>query len=324
MPPLDPAQNLDPLTRLAIRFGTDKFGGHIYTPSYHHILVHLRDKPLKILEIGVGGYDDPDCGGASLRMWAEYFPLARIVGLDFFEKKLSVSPRVTIERGSQDDPALLARLHEAHGPFDLVIDDGSHRPEHMVASFLNLYQRLSPQGLYIIEDTQTCFMERFGGHPGGHGTIYLLAYLLALQMHRAEGYKSAPGEIDLSALASITYSVTYLRNIICLQRGDNQYPSNISLDLSLPAVNRIFQAIEREAALNPAPRNVLSRLDLQNCASQFDAGAALARTAMNEYPNDLELMRELRFMMKRMQRVEMAEALEKRVAELEAFLTPAS
>lgn len=311
--------HLDPLTRLAIRFGTDKFGGHLYTPVYHHLLGHLRDQPLKILEIGVGGYNDPNCGGASLRMWAEYFPNAQVTGLDFFEKTIDLPPRVRIERGSQDDTALLLRLNAEYGPFDLVIDDGSHRPEHMIASFMTLYPLLSPDGLYLIEDTQTCFMERFGGNPAGQGTIYLLAYLLSLQMHREEGYVPGFNEIDLSRLAEITFSVTYLRNIICLKRGDNTYPSNITLDLETPSVQRIFQAIEREAAQNPAPRNVLSRIDMQNNAKQFSAAAALAQTAMRDYPSDLPLMHELLFMMKRMKETAMVEALETRIAALEAF-----
>ena len=41
----------------------------------------------------VGGYDDPCAGGASLRMWADYFPRALVVGLG---RELRVQPR---ERG---------------------------------------------------------------------------------------------------------------------------------------------------------------------------------------------------------------------------------
>jgi hypothetical protein len=319
MPSPEPAPHLDPLTRLAIRYGTDKFGGHLYTPSYHKLLSHLRDRPLRVLEIGVGGYEDPNCGGASLRMWAEYFPMAQITGLDYFEKNLDVPPRVRVVRGSQDDVAGLAMLNETHGPFDLIIDDGSHRPEHMIISFSQLYPRMPADGIYLIEDTQTCFMEHMGGTPTGQGTIYLLAYLLVLQMHRDEGYVPGHDEVDLSGLAAITESVSYLRNIICFKRGDNTYPSNTRLALEMPAVDRIFKAIEREATLNPAPRNVLSRIDMQNWAKAFGPAAALAETAMREFPNDLSLMRELLFMMRRMKEAGMVAALEARVAALEAF-----
>ena len=34
--------HIDPLTRLAIRHGTDKWGPHFYTPIYHELLAPLR------------------------------------------------------------------------------------------------------------------------------------------------------------------------------------------------------------------------------------------------------------------------------------------
>jgi hypothetical protein len=48
---------LDPLTQLAIKHGTDKWGPHFYTPVYHKLFAHLRERPLRLLEIGVGGYE---------------------------------------------------------------------------------------------------------------------------------------------------------------------------------------------------------------------------------------------------------------------------
>ncbi len=37
----------DPLTQLAILYGTDKFGYHDYTPNYFKLLKHLREKPVR-------------------------------------------------------------------------------------------------------------------------------------------------------------------------------------------------------------------------------------------------------------------------------------
>lgn len=73
---------IDPLTRLAIRHGTDKWGPHFYTPIYHRLLAPFRNGPVQFLEIGVGGYEYRKVGGASLATWAEYFPNGRIVGID--------------------------------------------------------------------------------------------------------------------------------------------------------------------------------------------------------------------------------------------------
>ena len=156
--------DIDPLTRLAIRHGTDKWGPHIYTPIYHELLAPLRDRPVKLLEIGVGGYGFRKIGGASLAMWADYLQWGTIIGLDVAEKQLSLGPRVTILQGSQGDPEFLARLAAEQGPFDVVIDDGSHVAEHVALSFNKLFPAVVDDGYYIIEDVQTAFWPAYGGY----------------------------------------------------------------------------------------------------------------------------------------------------------------
>jgi hypothetical protein len=316
MPPAEPVPYLDPLSRLAIRFGTDKFGGHLYTPSYHQILGHLREKPVRLLEIGVGGYNNPDCGGSSLRMWAEYFPYGKITGLDINPKNLKLPPRVSIVQGSQDDAAFLARVSAEHGPFDIVIDDGSHRPAHMIASLWALYPLLNPDGIYIIEDTQTCFIESAGGNKLGIGTIYPFAYEVALQMHGSEGYVRPRQNADVGLLAGITASVSFLRNVICFHRGSNSYPSNTRFSLADPAVAGLLATIEQQAAIDPSPRSVLSRVDIYGWACEYERAGALALAAMQEYPDELEMLQELHFMTVRMPLLDVTAALEARIAVL--------
>ena len=77
----------DDLTRLATKHGTDKWGSHWYARHYHRHLQHLRSQTFAMLEIGIGGYTHMDHGGASLRMWKEYFPHATIVGLDIHDNR---------------------------------------------------------------------------------------------------------------------------------------------------------------------------------------------------------------------------------------------
>lgn len=154
---------VDPLTKLAVTYGTDKFGYHDYTPNYFQLFRHLRDRPVRLLEIGVGGYQDADRGGESLEMWREFFPNGRIVGIDIQKKEMDLGDRVKILEGSQVDADFLKSLVHDHGPFDIIIDDGSHRNEHVVKSFELLYPTLAPDGIYVAEDVQTAFFPRFGG-----------------------------------------------------------------------------------------------------------------------------------------------------------------
>jgi hypothetical protein len=157
------ARGIDPLTAAAIVHGTDKYGYHDYTPNYFRVLGHLRDRPLSLLEIGVGGYADEDRGGESLVVWRDFFPQAQVTGLDIQRKSLSLGPRVKVMQGSQIDPALLNQVVAERGRFDVIIDDGSHRNEHVVESFRLLFPGLAPGGIYLIEDVQTAFFPRFGG-----------------------------------------------------------------------------------------------------------------------------------------------------------------
>ena len=154
----------DDLTELAIKHGTDKWGSHYYTPHYHHHFSRFREKKINLLEIGVGGYEDPHAGGESLRMWKEYFPHAQIYSLDIVDKRSLEEDRIRIYRGSQVDEALLNSITSEIGELDLIIDDGSHVNRHIIKTFNILFPKLKTGGIYAIEDLQTSYWNRFGGN----------------------------------------------------------------------------------------------------------------------------------------------------------------
>ena len=136
------------LDELAIAFGTDKSSRvHHFTKHYEVYFELLRDFPLKILEIGVQS-------GASLRMWKQYFPKAQIYGIDYYDVDVMEEDRIKVIRGQQKDPKVLEEVL-LHGPFDIIIDDGSHKNPDIMASFEYLFPRMKPGGIYVIEDT-TC------------------------------------------------------------------------------------------------------------------------------------------------------------------------
>jgi hypothetical protein len=161
--PIESAGSADPLTELAIRHGTDKWGTHFYTPHYDRHFRHLRDRDVRLLEIGVGGYGTPDAGGESLRMWKDYFSRGRISGVDIYDKKALEEERIRTFQGSQVDEAFLRKVAEEAGPFDLIIDDGSHLNEHIIQTFEILFPLLRPDGIYAVEDLQTSYWPEYGG-----------------------------------------------------------------------------------------------------------------------------------------------------------------
>lgn len=153
----------DNLTALAKVYKSDKWGHHAYTPIYQTLFDPLRTKPVRLLEIGVGGYAKPRMGGDSIRMWKRFFPKGRIVTIDIHPKEILKERRIQFFQGDQADAAFLKKVHNAAGPFDIIIDDGSHVQSHIIASYETLFPLLKPGGIYIIEDTQTAYWSKYEG-----------------------------------------------------------------------------------------------------------------------------------------------------------------
>lgn len=137
-----------------------------YFDIYERHLERFRGKAPVMLEIGV-------CGGGSLQMWREYFgPGSKIIGLDIDPGcKSHEGSDIEVFIGSQDDPVLLASVLDRYPQIDIVLDDGSHMMHHMIASFEYLYPRISPTGLYMVEDTHTCYYPDYGGGVGRTGSF---------------------------------------------------------------------------------------------------------------------------------------------------------
>lgn len=156
------------LTRLGRWYGTNKASSkQLYTPLYELHLGRMRRHRLRLLEIGIGGYGAGlQSGGASLRMWRSWMPRAEIVGIDIEPRHLN-EPRISTAVGDQSDEIFLRDLCRRSGPFDIVIDDGSHRSDHICASFRFLWPLLQPGGVYVIEDLGTSYLSDYGGGPPG-------------------------------------------------------------------------------------------------------------------------------------------------------------
>ncbi len=142
---------------------TDKIEDHNYITHYITHLKKYKNKKINLLEIGVGGYDNPKSGAASLRMWKKYFPLANIFAIDIYDKSFLQEKRIKIFKGSQVDEEFLNQVVNEIGEIDVIIDDGSHINEHVIKTFNILFPKLKTGGIYIVEDTQTSYWKPFGG-----------------------------------------------------------------------------------------------------------------------------------------------------------------
>ena len=131
---------------------TDKDSVHSYVSVYENILAPYRQTAQVVCEIGI-------LYGDSLRAWRDYFPNAVIVGLDADPRWLVTEPRISSVHGKAPDLKDLSRLP---AKIDVVIDDGDHNQCSQVLTLAFLWPRLSPGGIYIIEDIQRPeFLEYF-------------------------------------------------------------------------------------------------------------------------------------------------------------------
>lgn len=165
------------------RTGTDKLWAHHYDEEYERHFAPIRDREIRLLEIGIGGYGLENRGGESLKAWEMYFPHARVCGLDIEDKSFLNGGRISTFKGDQTDGEFLRRVHDSSGPFDVVIDDGSHVQSHIIASFNVLFPLLAPGGIYVIEDMATAYDPSYGGvqdqdDVSSPTTLHLLAGLI--------------------------------------------------------------------------------------------------------------------------------------------------
>ena len=87
-----------------------------------------------------------------------------MLGIDLVDKNCHRRKKIKTLRGSQIDNKFLENTAKEYGPFDIIIDDGSHYVEHQLFSFKLLFKHLNNNGIYIIEDVHTSYKKSFGGN----------------------------------------------------------------------------------------------------------------------------------------------------------------
>lgn len=141
---------MDDLTVLADKYGSDKGSiKHNYTKAYNKYFNSIRDKDIKLFEIGFAK-------GASAKMWLSYFKNSDVYFIDILKEIPKEFEKYDNFHFATVDQTDLESLHNFvaldERSFDIIIDDGSHVPEDEMFTLGYLFSYLSPGGLYIIED----------------------------------------------------------------------------------------------------------------------------------------------------------------------------
>jgi hypothetical protein len=152
------------MCRVMTKYGSDKgHAYHNYTAIYSGLLGKLRDRPLRIFELGLGT-NNPKLAssmgvnglpGASLRGWRELFPYALVYGADIDRDILFEEDRIKTFYCDQLDSVAVSDLWSQpvlQGGFDIIIDDGLHTFEANISFLDGSLEQLRPGGIFVVED----------------------------------------------------------------------------------------------------------------------------------------------------------------------------
>lgn len=187
-----------------------------YLPVYERYFAPFRDRRIVFLEIGAGQ-------GGSSQMWKHYFgPAAQIVSVDIRpECKEFEDEQVAIRIGDQSDAAFLQSLIDEFGVPDVLLDDGSHKMEHVNATFDYVYPRMPREALYMVEDLHTAYWPAWGGGLRKPGTFIERMKNLIDELHADNPHNSSQADQPLprSDIARATRSVHFYDSIVVLEKG---------------------------------------------------------------------------------------------------------
>lgn len=183
---------------------------------YKALLAAMEPSPRRILEIGVKG-------GGSTAFWKALFPSATVVGLDLKLRWLSGTSDdgVVYLQGDQTDVVRLNEVADEYGPFDLVIDDGSHVPAHQATTIRALLPRVQPGGFYVIEDIHASVKER-STRPVDFGEDIWADFTVAMlqRLRRGPTPPASDGAQLARDLASRISEIVIARQVLAVRAKD--------------------------------------------------------------------------------------------------------
>lgn len=184
-----------------------------YFPAYERHFGRFVNRPCVFWEIGCGE-------GGSLQLWKQYLgPYAHIIGLDILPAAHAFAEdQIEIRIGDQSDERFLQSILDEFGPPDVVLDDGSHHMTDITRSFRYLYSRMSPTGVYLVEDLHTAYWADFGGGLRRPESFIEVSKTLIDELNAVHA-----GEAMLpSEFTAATLSIHYYDSIVVFERGRHQ------------------------------------------------------------------------------------------------------
>ncbi len=160
-------KRLPPIHNLGMRqfnehsyMATDKYWVHGYTKVYDELWDwKYRQRKLRILELGV-------LNGYSLKLFHRAFPKSKIIGVDknatSWKNGIKGLDRIEVMVGDEEDDKFMKGV-AANGPYDIIIDDCSHKPGIQWKVFEQMWPYVNSHGYYIVEDCHHSYHHKHKG-----------------------------------------------------------------------------------------------------------------------------------------------------------------
>ena len=118
--------------------------------NYQLFFDPFKNKNINIMEIGIAR-------GSSLKTWSSFFRNASIDGIDINKNCKKLCKNYDNINIIIDD----AKFYKTEKKYDIIIDDGSHLSGDIIETFNNLINNLNKNGLYVIEDMDSCKEKKY-------------------------------------------------------------------------------------------------------------------------------------------------------------------
>ncbi len=227
-----------------------------YFPIYERHFERFRGTAPTILEIGVAQ-------GGSVEMWHAYFGRGTTtVGLDIEPRSATLARpgrRSHVVIGDQGDPDVLRRIAAEHGPFDIILDDGSHRAEHQLILLDTLWDELTEDGVLLVEDLHTDYWPNYGG---GHLRPGTFIERIKPLLDDINAFNSREDSFQPTRWTSTLTGIHVYDSVVVLERGKHQpFTTSMAGRPSFDTVNGlpVSEAISDEHQARMAEMNTPAR-----------------------------------------------------------------
>jgi hypothetical protein len=146
---------MNTLSEISKKYPTDKdFTHNYYNSVYEDAFKDMRENVKLLCEIGIGGFwkEVGWVPGNSLKVWRDYFPNAKVLGLDINLHEITDSERISLEWLDQSKRDLVIEYSRKLENYDVIIDDGSHNVYDQQITLAYFFRSLKSGGIYVLED----------------------------------------------------------------------------------------------------------------------------------------------------------------------------